>query len=339
LEEAFFVDKKMPPLGTGTYGIVQRGVEKETGKRVAIKSFFKDSKKKDVGGPMDTMTRREIDTLSKLHSSSTALEGIVRVLEVCALNAEGGVSIVMECAQHDLYGLLRWKGSWARASGEIQCWFRQIIRGLDHCHKNNIMHRDLKPENILVNPDGRLVLADFGMAHEMLPNYGRYTYRVTTQWYRAPELLLRMRDYTSAIDVWSAGCILAEMILGNIVFAGPVGKTDEDSDAGQMQVIWSICGTPNKEDFPTYMHETIRRSFTPGRPIMPRQVKQMENLDKYHRRSLKTPDALSCLESILQIAYKKRPTASQLLTSPYLTSSNIYRVEDCLTHLKSHFGK
>lgn len=119
----------------------------------------------------------------------------------------------------------------------------QILSGLYFCHINRIIHRDLKPQNILVAGDLKLKLADFGLSRMFSLPMGKMTHEIITLWYRPPEVLLGQENYTTKVDSWSVGCIMAEMVLDRTLFPG-------DSEIGQLFKIFQICGSPNEENWP-----------------------------------------------------------------------------------------
>ena len=104
---------------------------------------------------------------------------------------------------------------------QVKCYVHQLISGLEHCHKRGVLHRDIKGSNLLLDNEGTLKIADFGLATFYDPNHKHpMTSRVVTLWYRAPELLLGATDYGVGIDLWSAGCILAELLAGRPIMPG-----------------------------------------------------------------------------------------------------------------------
>jgi cyclin-dependent kinase 12/13 len=137
------------------------------------------------------------------------------------------IYMVFEAMSHDLTGLMESEYSKHFSQGQVKCYMQQLFEALNYCHRNGILHRDLKPSNILLNPRGEVKLADFGLSR---PYDGRknYTNRVVTLWYRAPELLLGSQRYGPGIDMWSAGCILGELLLNQPLLPGPTGKRERE---------------------------------------------------------------------------------------------------------------
>ncbi len=119
----------------------------------------------------------------------------------------------------------------------------QILNGLYYCHVNRIIHRDLKPQNLLITKDLKLKLADFGLSRMFSLPMGKMTHEIITLWYRPPEVLLGFENYTTKVDSWSVGCIMAEMIIEKPLFPG-------DCEIGQLFKIFQIMGTPNEETWP-----------------------------------------------------------------------------------------
>jgi len=120
----------------------------------------------------------------------------------------------------------------------------QLLRGIAYCHQHRVLHRDLKPQNLLTNHAGELKLADFGLARAFGIPVRSYTHEVVTLWYRAPDVLMGSRKYSTPVDIWSIGCIFAEMARGRPLLTG---STDTD----QLKKIFKLLGTPNPETWPT----------------------------------------------------------------------------------------
>merc|ERR1712066_378298 len=119
----------------------------------------------------------------------------------------------------------------------------QLLRGVAYCHQHRVLHRDLKPQNLLINREGALKLADFGLARAFGTPVRSYTHEVVTLWYRAPDVLMGSRKYSTPVDIWSVGCIFAEMVNGRPIFPG-------STDADQLQRIFKILGTPSERTWP-----------------------------------------------------------------------------------------
>jgi len=207
-------------IGQGAYGIVYKGKKEDTGDTVAIKRIpFADSTP-EGGVPCNVI--REISLLRELDHPN-----VVKLLDIIQAHP-GGLYLVFEYVAHDLKTYMDQYQTSDDIServglpqATVKSFLRQIIAGVGCCHTFRILHRDLKPHNLLISGDGKHVkLADFGLARlSAIPN-GPYTFEVVTLWYRAPELLLGANRYSTSVDVWSIGCISAEMATGMPLFPG-----------------------------------------------------------------------------------------------------------------------
>ena len=129
----------------------------------------------------------------------------------------------------------------------IKSFLFQLLSGIEYCHLHRVLHRDLKPQNLLINREGKLKLADFGLARAFGIPVRSYTHEVVTLWYRAPDVLLGSRQYSTPVDMWSVGCILAEMVTGRPLFMG-------NSEDTQLEIIFNEMGTPTEESLPGVTH-------------------------------------------------------------------------------------
>lgn len=160
------------------------------------------------------------------------------------------INLVLEYLNTDLEAIIKDRSLVFRA-GDIKSWMFMLCRGIEYCHRHWCLHRvryttdtqDLKPSNLLVSPSGELKIADFGLARECADPGTRMTSQVVTRWYRAPELLLGSRAYSTAVDMWSVGCIFAELMLRTPYLPG-------ESDAAQLTTIFRALGTPSQTDWP-----------------------------------------------------------------------------------------
>ncbi|XP_018017987.1 cyclin-dependent-like kinase 5 [Hyalella azteca] len=224
--------EKLEKIGEGTYGTVFKAKDRDTQAIVALKRVRLDDD--DEGVPSSAL--REICLLKELHHKN-----IVRLIDV--LHSDRKLTLVFEHCDQDL------KKYFDCLNGEIdpdvvKSFMFQLLRGLDFCHNKNILHRDLKPQNLLINKNGELKLADFGLARAFGIPVRCYSAEVVTLWYRPPDVLFGAKLYNTSIDMWSAGCIFAELAnAGRPLLPG--GDVDD-----QLKRIFKLLGTPTEETWP-----------------------------------------------------------------------------------------
>ncbi|XP_043469276.1 cyclin-dependent-like kinase 5 isoform X1 [Leptopilina heterotoma] len=224
--------EKLEKIGEGTYGTVFKAKNRETHEIVALKRVRLDDD--DEGVPSSAL--REICLLKELKHKN-----IVRLYDV--LHNDKKLTLVFEHCDQDL------KKYFDSLNGEIdldvvKSFLYQLLRGLAFCHSRNVLHRDLKPQNLLINKNGELKLADFGLARAFGIPVKCYSAEVVTLWYRPPDVLFGAKLYTTSIDMWSAGCIFAELAnAGRPLFPG----SDVDD---QLKRIFKMLGTPTEETWP-----------------------------------------------------------------------------------------
>lgn len=220
------------------------------------------------------------------------------------------VYLYEELMEADLHAIIR--SQQPLSDAHFQSFIYQTLCGLKYIHSANVIHRDLKPGNLLVNADCELKICDFGLARGYQPNNGNVkpgsnqgfmTEYVATRWYRAPEIMLSFANYSTAIDVWSVGCILAELLLGKPIFKGR-------DYVDQLNQILHYLGTPSEE--------TLRRVGSPraqdyirSLPIKPRV--QFSTLVPHAN-----PLAIDLLSKMLNFDPSKRITCDEALNHPYL---------------------
>lgn len=217
IHNKYVFDTQKSRIGGGAFGDVYRARCKQSGQMVALKSLRQGPNQNGI----DYSFCREIALLSELSH-----ENIVRLRDI-ALSPKTGAWLVFDFAESDLSGILkRSKSPLAPLVYKTYLW--QILNGVDYLHRNWIMHRDLKPTNILVQGSGlrpgSIKLADFGLARIFRDPLVQLNPNVVTIWYRPPELILGARHYTPSIDIWSVGCIFAELITGSAIFRGEQDK-------------------------------------------------------------------------------------------------------------------
>lgn len=206
-----------------TYGVVLKCRHKTTGQIVAIKKF----KESDDDEQVKKTALREIKILKQLKH-----ENIVSLLEV--FRVKGKLYLVFEFVEKTILEEIE-KNPEGLDVHSIKRLMWQLVRAIHFCHQHNIIHRDIKPENLLVSRNGVLKLCDFGFARPLAGPGAKYTEYVSTRWYRAPELLVGDVSYGKAVDVWSIGCMFAEITTGLPLFPG-------DSDIDQLYHIIKCLG-------------------------------------------------------------------------------------------------
>lgn len=220
----------------GTYGVVYRARDKKTDEIVALKRLKMEKEKE--GFPITSL--REINTLLKAQHMN-----IVTVREIVVGSNMDKIYIVMDYVEHDLKSLMETMKQ-PFLVGEVKTLLRQLLSGVNHLHDNWIIHRDLKTSNLLLSHKGILKIGDFGLAREYGSPLKHYTPIVVTLWYRAPELLLGTKEYSTPIDLWSVGCIFAEFLIGKAIWQGK-------SEIDELQRIFKDLGTPNEKIWPGVM--------------------------------------------------------------------------------------
>eukprot|EP01065_Artemidia_motanka_P043268 TRINITY_DN5973_c0_g1_i1.p1 TRINITY_DN5973_c0_g1~~TRINITY_DN5973_c0_g1_i1.p1 ORF type:complete len:309 (+),score=54.08 TRINITY_DN5973_c0_g1_i1:66-992(+) len=224
---------KLDKIGEGSYGVVYKAKDKQTGELVALKRIRLDGE--DEGVPCTAI--REISLLKELKHRN-----IVRLLDV--VHAEKKLTLVFEHLDQDLHRFIADVNQGNLDASLIRNLMRQLCQSIEYCHCHHVLHRDLKPQNLLVSKGNVLKLADFGLGRAFGIPVKKYTHEVVTLWYRAPEVLLGSTDYGFGVDIWSAGCIFAEMATGDPLFPGK-------DESEQLLRIFKLLGTPTDEIWPS----------------------------------------------------------------------------------------
>lgn len=274
-------------VGEGTYAVVYQGREASSGRKVAIKKIkvgqFKDG--------LDMSAIREVKFLRELKH-----QNVIELLDV--FSSKTNLNLVLEFLDSDLEMIIKDR-SLVFLPADIKSWMAMTFRGLEFCHRNWILHRDLKPNNLLIASDGHLKLADFGLARDFADPGYKMTCQVITRWYRPPELLFGCRYYSTAVDIWSVGCIFAELMLRIPYLPG-------ESDMDQLKTIFRALGTPTEDDWPghTKLPDYIPVGQFPKPPMR----------DLFTAASA---DTLNLLAKCLIYEPRKRISALDALNHPY----------------------
>ncbi|CAI9753107.1 unnamed protein product [Fraxinus pennsylvanica] len=220
--------EKLAKVGHGTYSNVYKARDKSTGKVVALKKVRFDTSEP---GSVKFMAREIIMLRHLDHPNIIKLEGIA------TSRMQYSLYLIFDFMPSDLTKVIS-RSEGRLTAPQIKCYMQQLLSGLQHCHERGILHRDIKGSNLLIDPNGMLKIADFGLAN-FYQNKTKptLTSRVVTLWYRAPELLLGSTDYEEGIDLWSAGCLLAEMFEGRPIMPGR-------NEIEQLHKIFKLCGSP-----------------------------------------------------------------------------------------------
>mmetsp|Transcript_15348 Transcript_15348/g.17373 ORF Transcript_15348/g.17373 Transcript_15348/m.17373 type:complete len:301 (-) Transcript_15348:65-967(-) len=229
--------QRLEKLGSGTFGVVYKAKDRMTGETVALKKIRLETE--DEGIPSTTI--REISLLKQLKHPN-----IVRLHDV--VHSERKLTLVFEFLDQDLKQYLDTFGGGGQGGGleprVMRSFMYQLLRGIAYCHHHRVLHRDLKPQNLLISREGQLKLADFGLARAFGIPVRHYTHEVVTLWYRPPDVLMGSRRYSTPVDIWSIGCIFAEMYNGLPLFPGK-------SEDRQLEVIFCKLSPPSPESYPS----------------------------------------------------------------------------------------
>lgn len=294
----FEVDMKYVPIkaiGRGTYGVVCSSINKDTDEKVAIKKISNI-----FDNCIDSVrTLREMMLLRNIrHENVIALKDVMMPVNRTSFK---DVYLVYELMETDLHQII--KSTQPLSNDHCKYFLFQLLRGLNYIHSAKILHRDLKPSNLLVNSNCDLKICDFGLARTN-GVYGEFmTEYVVTRWYRAPELLLSCYNYGTSIDVWSVGCILAEILGRKPIFPGT-------SSLDQLKLIVSVLGSPHEYDL-EFIDTPRERMFIESFPYT-RGV-HFSNLFPEA-----DPLAIDLLQKMLVFDPTKRITVSKALQHPYM---------------------
>ncbi|GIL84950.1 hypothetical protein Vretimale_9792 [Volvox reticuliferus] len=306
LAECRSVDEyeRLNRVSEGTYGVVFRARCKRTGRICALKKI-KMEKERD-GFPVTSI--REINILLNLHHPN-----IVNVSEVVMGSRLDQIFMVMEFMDHDLKSLMNDKSQMTRpfSVAEVKCLMMQLLSGIEYLHENWVIHRDLKTSNILYNNRGELKICDFGLARQFGSPLRAYTQPVVTLWYRPPELLLGEALYSTAVDMWSVGCIMAELLTGKPLFDG-------QGEIEQLDKICAVLGTPNEEVWPG-----LKKLPNWGKIVLRPQPSQLRQrfTSSFGSGATLTEAGFDLLSRLLSYDPQQRISAAEALDHRWFTES------------------
>ena len=298
----------MCKLGEGTFGEVSKARSKKTGQVVALKKILVHNEKD--GFPITAL--REIKLLKALSHPNILSLVEMAVERPKDVTKKSNMFMVTPYMDHDLSGMLK-NPNIHFTEPQIKCYMKQLLEGCRYLHETRILHRDMKAANLLISNKGILQIADFGLARpyeDAPPQPGKgggeatrgYTTLVVTRWYRPPELLLQLRNYTTAVDMWGVGCVFGEMYKRRPILQG-------DSDLAQAQLIFSLVGAPNSETMPGW--ETL-----PGCDGIKDWGDRKSTLRQSFGHQL-SQTGLSLLEELLRLDWRTRINAIDALEHPF----------------------
>ncbi|XP_075402885.1 mitogen-activated protein kinase 7 isoform X1 [Tenrec ecaudatus] len=287
-------------IGNGAYGVVSSARRCQTGQQVAIKK---------IPNAFDVVTNakrtlRELKILKHFkHDNIIAIKDILKPM--VPYGEFKSVYVVLDLMESDLHQIIH--SSQPLTLEHVRYFLYQLLRGLKYMHSAQVIHRDLKPSNLLVNENCELKIGDFGMARGLCTSPAEHQYFMTeyvaTRWYRAPELMLSLHEYTQAIDLWSVGCIFGEMLARRQLFPGK-------NYVHQLQLIMMVLGTPSPAVIQAVGAERVRAYI---QSLPPRQPVPWETVYPGADRQ-----ALSLLGSMLHFEPGTRISAAAALRHPFL---------------------
>ncbi|KAM3331211.1 hypothetical protein ACQJBY_027312 [Aegilops geniculata] len=306
-------------VGKGSYGVVCSAIDVHTGEKVAIKKIH------DIFEHISDAARilREIKLLRLLRHPD--IVEIKHIMLPPSRRDFKDIYVVFELMESDLHQVIKANDDLTKE--HYQFFLYQLLRALKYIHTANVYHRDLKPKNILANSNCKLKICDFGLARVAFndtPTTIFWTDYVATRWYRAPELCGSFfSKYTPAIDVWSIGCIFAEVLTGKPLFPGK-------NVVHQLDLMTDLLGTPSMDTISRVRNEKARRYLS--------SMRKKEPISFSHKFPNADPLALDLLQRLLAFDPKDRPTAEEALSHPYFKGlAKVEREPSCQPITKMEF--
>lgn len=227
---------------------------------------------------------------------------------------KGSIYMVFEYMDHDLTGLMD-TPTIQFTEAQVKCFLMQILKGLEFCHRNEVLHRDIKGSNLLIDNDGNLKIADFGLARSFGEPGRKYTNRVITLWYRPPELLLGANEYGPSVDMWSVGCLLAELLTRKPLFPGK-------DETEQLDLIFQVMGTPNDETWRDWRQLPAASLVSETRVYHPQLEHYFRKMARHYRAPC-SPSIIDLLTSMLKLDPRERCTAEEALADKWFQEEPI----------------
>jgi cyclin-dependent kinase 7 len=290
-------------IGSGQYAdVFEATLVSDRSKLFAIKKIKIAAESADVGISYDSL--REIRFLQELNHPN-----IIKLHAVFSTKDQNLNLVLEHLPQGDLLVLVQDTARTRYTPADVKAWMMMMMRGVWFCHQNFILHRDIKPNNLLIAANGEIKLADFGLARSFADPYTEMTSQVITSWYRPPELFFRARYYGGAVDIWSCGCVFAELINRAVFLMG----IPPDNELNMVRQICEKVGTPTEENWPGV---TKLRSYVTPEEVIP--VRSRSSWIEQFRTI--GEDGVDLLIAMMQLDPNKRLTAEGVLRHKYFTS-------------------
>ncbi|KAF2857261.1 serine/threonine protein kinase, CMGC family, CDC2/CDK subfamily [Piedraia hortae CBS 480.64] len=288
-------------IGSGQYAdVFSAHLASDPTKLFAIKKIKTGPEVQEFGISYDSL--REIRFLQELHH-----ENIIKLHSVFSTKNQN-LNLVLEyLPQGDLLTLIQ-DNSVFYTAADIKMWMMQLGRAVYFCHGFGVLHRDIKPNNLLIASSGQIKLADFGLARKMADPFQQMTYNTITLWYRPPELFFQAQHYSGNVDIWSCGCVFAELILRDVMF-----RAVPQTELKMISLISERVGTPTEQNWPGVSH---LKGYVVSGDVIPLRSRESWN------NSFRSvgPAGVDLLIKMLTLDPRKRPTAEGVLKHEYWTS-------------------
>lgn len=290
-------------LGSGQYAdVFSAHLRTDPTQLVAVKKIKVGAEAKEFGISYDSL--REIKFLQELSHPN-----IIRLISVYSTKGQNLNLVLEQLPQGDLLKLIQDTQYVTYTAPDIKAWMLMLMRAIWFCHKNFVLHRDIKPNNLLIAANGEIKLADFGLARSFADPYHPMTSNTITIWYRPPELFFQAKFYGDKVDIWSCGCVFAELIARDVLF-----RAWPESEINMLKLICEKVGTPNEENWPGV-------TKLPGY-LVPEEVYALKS-KQYWNDAFRAigEDGVDLLMRMLTLDPRKRLSAEQSLKHEFWTQA------------------